>query len=138
MNSKPIRVLGVDADPSGRHTLESQLKDIQGIEILGIEHSQRAVLNKIESTKPDLLQVDLMLPGYRSFTVISHVSTTYPEIEILALTPGDLPHDRVILAIRAGALGFISRDTPLMKFRRPFTRLARVSIGCLLKTLMMC
>jgi hypothetical protein len=40
MNSKPIRVLGVDADPSGRHTLESQLKDIQGIEILGIGHSQ--------------------------------------------------------------------------------------------------
>jgi CheY-like chemotaxis protein len=87
------------------------LKDIQGIEILGIEHSQRAALNKIESTQPDLLLVDLMLPGYRSFTVISHVSTTYPEIRILALTPGDLPHDRVILAIRAGALGFISRDT---------------------------
>jgi DNA-binding NarL/FixJ family response regulator len=111
MNSKPIRVLVVDADPSGRQTIQSQIDDIQEIEILGIEHSQRAALDQIESTQPDLLLVDLMLPGYRSITVISHVSSTYPEIQILALTPGDLPHDRVILAIRAGALGFISRDT---------------------------
>jgi hypothetical protein len=32
---------------------------------------------------------------------------------ILALSPGDIPHDRVILAIRAGTQGFITRDTSL-------------------------
>jgi len=55
--------------------------------------------------------IDLMLPGYRSVDLIAKVSVSNPDIRILALGPGDIPHDRVILAIRAGALGFITRDT---------------------------
>jgi DNA-binding response OmpR family regulator len=59
------------------------------------------------------LLVDLMLPGYRRIDLISQINATHPEMHILALSPGDIPHDRVILAIRAGALGFITRDTNL-------------------------
>ncbi len=54
-----------------------------------------------------------MLPGYRSVDQISQVAATNEEIRILALSPGDTPHDRDILAIRAGALGFVSRDASL-------------------------
>jgi len=54
-----------------------------------------------------------MLPGYRRIDLISQINATHPEMHILALSPGDIPHDRVILAIRAGALGFITRDTNL-------------------------
>ena len=54
--------------------------------------------------------VDVMLTGYCSIDVIGTVSTMRPDIHILALTPGDPPHDRVILAIEAGALGYITKD----------------------------
>jgi len=111
LNSNQIRVLVVDADPSGEGHLRSKLGAIQIIDVVGIAHSQRMALNQVESIQPELLLVDLMLPGYRSIELISQVSVLYPDIRILALSPGDVPHDRVMMAIRAGALGFITRDT---------------------------
>jgi DNA-binding NarL/FixJ family response regulator len=114
MNSKIIRLLIADADPSsGEDALRTQLDAIPGVELVGIAHSQRSALNQVESTQPDFLLVDLMLPGYRSIDLISQVSATNEEIRILALSPGDTPHDRIILAIRAGALGFVTRDASL-------------------------
>jgi DNA-binding NarL/FixJ family response regulator len=113
MNSETIRVLLVDADPSGGQDLRSQLDEFPEVEIVGIAHSQRGALNQVETIKLDFLLVDLMLPGYRSIDLISQINATHPEMHILALSPGDIPHDRVILAIRAGALGFITRDTNL-------------------------
>ena len=110
MNSITIRVLVVDADPSGVGDLHSRLNQVPEVEIVGIAHSQRAALTQVETIQPDFLLVDLMLPGYRSIDLISQVSATNQEIRILALSPGDTPHDRIILAIRAGVLGFITRD----------------------------
>jgi DNA-binding NarL/FixJ family response regulator len=111
LNSNQIRLLVVDADPSGEGYLRSKLEGIRGVEIVGIAHSQRMALNQVETTQPELLLVDLMLPGYRSVDLISQVSASHPDIRNLALSPGDIPHDRVMMAIRAGALGFITRDT---------------------------
>ena len=110
MNSKQIRVLVVDADTSGEGHLRSKLEVIPGIEIIGITHSQRMALNQVETTRPEFLLVDLMLPGYCSIELISQVSASNSDIRILALSPGDIPHDKVMMAIRAGALGFITRD----------------------------
>ena len=42
MNSKTIRVLVVDEDPSGVSDLQSRLDQIPEVEIVGIAHSQRA------------------------------------------------------------------------------------------------
>jgi DNA-binding NarL/FixJ family response regulator len=114
MNSKIIRVLIVDADPSTvEDALHLKLDRLPGVELVGVAHSQRGALSQVDSTQPNFLLVDLMLPGYRSIDLISQINTTHPEIHILALSPGDIPHERVILAIRAGALGFITRDTSL-------------------------
>ena len=113
MNAKTIRVLVVDADPSGGDELRSLLDKIPELEIVGIAHSQRMALRQVESVSPDFMLIDLMLPGLRSIDLISQTSATHPDIRILALSPGDIPHDRVILSIRAGALGYITRDTDL-------------------------
>lgn len=110
MSSNLIRVLVVDADPSGEGYLRSKMEGIEGIEIVGIAHSQRMTLNQVESTKPDVLLVDLMFPGYNSVDLIAAVNGPHPDVRILAVSPGDTPHDRIILAIRAGAMGFITRD----------------------------
>ena len=114
MNSKIIRVLVVDADPSSvEDALRLKLDRLPGVEVVGIAHSQRGALRQVDSTQPNFLLVDLMLPGYRSIDLITQINATHPKIHILAISPGDIPHERVILAIRAGAQGFITRDTSL-------------------------
>lgn len=114
MNSKPVCVLVVDANPSGESgAIHAALEQDPAVDIVGVAHSQRMGLNLVESTHPDLLLVDLMLPGLRSIDLITQVGASHPDIRVLALSPGDIPHDRVILAIRAGALGFITRDVSI-------------------------
>ena len=111
MDSQAIRVMVVDADPGGGHALQDILENVEGIEVEIVVRNKRMAISEVETTHPEVLLIDLMLPGYRSIEVIQHVSDTLPETHILALSPGDPDHDRIILALHAGALGFITRDT---------------------------
>jgi DNA-binding NarL/FixJ family response regulator len=77
---------------------------------VGIAYNRRTAIRQLEITKPDVLLMDLMLPGLRSIEVLSYVSGTQPDVKILAMVPGDPPHDRIMMAIQAGALGFVSKD----------------------------
>jgi DNA-binding NarL/FixJ family response regulator len=109
-NSKPIRLLIVDADPGEGAALPARLHEVEGIEVVGVARNRRSALSQAETSQPDVLLVDLMLPGYRSIDIVAQVADTQPQVRTLALSPGDPPHDRIILAVQAGALGFITRD----------------------------
>ncbi len=79
-------------------------------------HNRRTAINQIKTVQPDVLLVDLMLPGYRSIEIMRQVSSAHPEMRILALAPADPPHDRIILAVHAGALGYVCRDADRSEF----------------------
>ncbi len=111
MDSQAIRVMVVDADPGGGHALQDILEKVEGIRVEVVARNKRMAISELKAANPEVLLVDLMLPRYRSIDVIQHVSDTLPETHILALSPGDPDHDRIILALHAGALGFITRDT---------------------------
>lgn len=122
VSSEPIRVLVVDADPSEGQALPARLHEVEGIEVVGVARSERAAMQLAETTQPDVLLVDLMLPEYRSIQVVEQIAGTQPQVRILALSPGDLPHDRIILAIQAGALGYVCRDAPLSELAAALQR----------------
>ena len=56
---------------------------------------------------------------------LPHLVRTQPEIRILAMTPDDPPHDRIMLAVEAGALGFISRHAPASEYTAAFEQVYR-------------
>ena len=91
--------------------------EVHGIEVVGVAHDGRTTLAETESLQPDVLLVDLMLPGYRSIDLIRHVVRTQPQVRILAMSPDDPPHDRIMLAAEAGALGFVARDAPSSEYQ---------------------
>jgi len=111
MDSQAIRMMVVDADPGGGHALQDILENVEGIRVEVVARNKRRAISELKAAQTEVLLIDLMLPGYRSIEVIQHVSDTFPETHILALSPGDPPHDRIILALHTGALGFITRDT---------------------------
>jgi DNA-binding NarL/FixJ family response regulator len=110
MDSAPIRLLVVDADPITAGALLDRMAGMPGVEVVGVAHNRRSGLALAEAAQPHVILVDLMLPGLRSTHLIEQVTETQPEVRVLALSPADPPHDRIILAIRAGALGYICRD----------------------------
>ena len=117
MPDKPIRLMIVDAtdeDPG----IAARLSTIDGIEIIDVVRNRNLAKIQVKTLEPDMLLVDLMLPGYRSIDIIRFVTDTMPNVRILALTPSDPPHDRVMLATEAGALGYICRGATIDEFEQ--------------------
>ena len=112
MSEKPIRVLVVDANPQEADAMSKRVGEAAGVEVVSVAHNRNAALALVEELQPDVLVVDLMLPGLRSIDLVRQVAGSQPEVRILAATPDDPPHDRIMLAAEAGALGFISRHAP--------------------------
>ena len=93
MSSSPIRLLLVDPDPEGGQALSTRLDRLPGVEIVSVAHNRNAAKAEAESLEPDVLLIDLMLPGLRSIDVVRHVAAALPQVRILALVPADPPHD---------------------------------------------
>jgi DNA-binding NarL/FixJ family response regulator len=117
VKGKPIRVFLVDAAPEGGLVLAARLGEIEGIEVVGVAHSRNTAKAEAERLEPDVLLIDLMLPGYRSIDIVRQTAGEQPQIQILALAPADPTHDRIMLAVEAGALGYVCRDADLSEFR---------------------
>lgn len=122
MSEKPVRVLVVDADPNEAGAMPRRASEIAGIEVVGVAHNRNAALAQVEAVQPDVLLVDLMLPGMRSIDLVRKVVDTQPQVRILAMTPDDPPHDRIMLAAEAGALGFIPRQASSSEYTAAIER----------------
>lgn len=66
-------------------------------------------IDAIRSTKPDVVLVDVHMPGGGGLAVIGNVLETNPDVQFLALSVSDAPED-VIAMIRAGARGYVTKS----------------------------
>ena len=63
----------------------------------------------IRRKNPEVVLVDVHMPGGGGVTVIQNVADTHPEVKFLALSVSDAPED-VIAMIRAGARGYVTKS----------------------------
>ena len=101
------------------------LSEVEGIEIIGVANNRNAVLAQVVELQPDVLVVYLMLSGIRSINLIRRVASDQPQLRIFALVPADPPHDRIMLAAEAGALGYVCRDMELSEFAAAIEQVQR-------------
>jgi DNA-binding NarL/FixJ family response regulator len=111
-----IRVLVVEADPGRAPATRARLSATAGIEVVGVAHNRQAARRLLETTRPDVLLVDLMLAENRSIEIIRHARSMERQVPTLALVPADPPHEGIILAVQAGALGYVCRDAAPSEF----------------------
>jgi len=77
-------------------------------EIVGVASDVDVAITEIRRTRPDVVLIDVHMPGGGGLAVIGALTETNPEIKFLALSVSDAAED-VIAMIRAGARGYVTK-----------------------------
>jgi DNA-binding NarL/FixJ family response regulator len=106
----PIRILIVDDHSVVRQGLRIFLKLEPEFEIVAEATNGQEALQLVSAVQPDVVLMDLLMPVMSGVEAIKAIKRDYPEVEVIALT--SVLEDSVITdAIRAGAIGYLLKDT---------------------------
>ena len=78
------------------------------VEVVGEADDVQPAIDLIGELLPDVVLLDVHLPGGGGQAVVQAVKASHPEIRFLALSASDAPED-VIAVIRAGARGYVTK-----------------------------
>ena len=106
MSAGATRVFLVDDHHLFRSGVRSELGD--EVEVVGEASEVDAAIEMIGERVPDVVLVDVHLPGGGGEAIIRSVTATHPQVRFLALSVSDAPAD-VIAVIRAGARGYVTK-----------------------------
>jgi len=111
--ANPTRVVLVDDHQVARHGLRSYLKACEDLEVVGEAASGEEVLGHIEEWMPDVVVMDLLMPGgLGGIETIKQVRALLPQTHIVALTSST--DDALVgAALRAGAIGYVRKEARL-------------------------
>ncbi|TMV44848.1 response regulator transcription factor [Paenibacillus mesophilus] len=101
-----MRILLADDHPLFREGIIAVLQGYEGLEIVGEAESGGEALRLAESLQPDLILMDISMPGVNGIEATRQIIATSPHIRILILTMFD-DDNSVFSAIRAGARGYL-------------------------------
>jgi DNA-binding NarL/FixJ family response regulator len=101
-----IRLLVVDDHPVVREGLVSVLSDEEDFQVVGSASSAGDAIIQASASQPDVVLLDLEMPGTDGVTAIPQIHSSRPECKILVFT-AYASDDRVFGAIRAGAAGYL-------------------------------
>jgi len=122
MNS--IRVLVVDDHPMMREALCAALEAEPGLQVVGeATNGQQAVL-RAAALEPDVIVMDLYLPGKDGVAAIGEIVARNPEARILVVT-SSTEDEKVMAAVQAGAIGYLLKNAPRAEFIRGVREVAR-------------
>ncbi|QFZ21952.1 response regulator [Saccharothrix syringae] len=117
-----IRVVVVDDHPVVRDGLRGMLASAGDIEVVGEAADGAEAVTVVRAVKPDVVLMDLRMPGVDGVTAIGRLRD-FPT-RVLVLTTYDTDSD-VLPAIKAGATGYLLKDTPRDELFRAVRSAAR-------------
>jgi DNA-binding NarL/FixJ family response regulator len=106
-----VRVLIVDDHDLFRSGLRNLLEE-EGVHVVGEAAAGQEALNIVREISPDVVVMDLNMPGMGGVEATRHISTIAPLTRVVMLTISDQDND-VIDAILAGACGYLLKDSSI-------------------------
>jgi len=105
----PIRILLVDDHAMVRRGMRDFLALHDDLEIVGEAADGADAIEQAAALKPDVVVMDLMMPGVDGIDATARIKASDPDIEIVAIT-SFIEEARIVAALEAGASGFLLKD----------------------------
>ena len=103
-----VRILLVDDHQMFRDALRSLLEKTPNFEIVGETGSAFEVVNLVRKTKPDIVCMDIGLPGMNGIQTTQLILSTYPTVKVIALS--SYSDQRYVMdMMNAGASGYVTK-----------------------------
>ncbi len=116
------RLLVVDDVPLFRAGLTAALGGA-GYDVIGEAPDGEAAVAVAESEQPDIVLLDILMPGMSGLEVLGKIKAVSPTSEVLLLTGSESEED-LVAAIRGGARGYILKDMPFDELVRVINEVA--------------
>lgn len=110
----PIKVSIVEDDSGIRESLEILINGSEGFNCLNTYKNAESALKQIPVEIPDVILMDINLPGASGIECVKKLKEKLPEINIIMLTMYE-DSDHIFNALSAGAMGYLLKRTPPMK-----------------------
>lgn len=101
------RVLVIDDSAFSRRTIIKLLEEIQEVEVIGYAVNGEEGLRKVMDIRPDLITMDLEMPGMDGFTLLRIIMTACPTPVIIVSSHSE--DERVFKALELGAVDFVAK-----------------------------
>lgn len=101
------RVFVIDDSAFSRRTIIKLLEEIQEVEVIGYAVNGEEGLRKVMDIRPDLITMDLEMPGMDGFTLLRIIMTACPTPVIIVSSHSE--DERVFKALELGAVDFVAK-----------------------------
>jgi DNA-binding NarL/FixJ family response regulator len=108
---EPLRVVVADDHPYYRRGLIRSLR-ARGIEVVAEAPNGEAAIRAVEETAPDVVVMDLKMPGMSGFEATRQLTARVPATRVLVLSVSNDEND-VADAVLAGASGYVLKESPV-------------------------
>ena len=107
---EPLRVLIADDHPVFRNGMRALLNSVPDIEVVGEASTSDEVIALAANLQPDVILMDLQMPGIGGIEATRRILHTSPHITILVVTMFE-DEESVFATLRAGARGYVLKGT---------------------------
>ncbi|MBA3946913.1 MAG: response regulator transcription factor [Herpetosiphonaceae bacterium] len=121
---RTINLLIVDDHPLFRQGVRWSLNDEQDISVMGEAANGEAALEFVSITPPDVVLIDLNLPGMSGLELTHQVRRTYPSVGVIMLSMHE-SDEQAFNALRVGAAAYYSKEIQPALLAQSIRRVAR-------------
>ncbi|MFP8968086.1 response regulator [Pokkaliibacter sp. CJK22405] len=119
-----IRLVIADDHSIVREGLQHLLSHYEEFRLVAEAENGQALLSLLDTEQPDIVLLDMMMPGLSGLALIETLHTRFPDLPVLILSMHNEPQI-ARRAIRAGARGYLSKDCDALTLTSAIRRLAR-------------
>jgi len=121
---KPIQVLLADDHALVRAGIRALIERIDRVKVVGEAGDGLQALALIEKLGPDVVLLDLTMPGMSGFEVLKETSERFPEVNMIVLSVHD-SEEYAFHALRSGAVGFLPKSAASAELEVAIERVLR-------------
>ncbi len=112
----PYRVLLAEDHTLVRAGIRSLLENVPGVVVSGEAGDGETVLQLIEKEPPDLVIMDIAMPGMSGLQATEKISELYPSVKVLILSMYN-NEEFVLKALKSGAAGYLLKEASTLELK---------------------